>query len=527
MMLMCVTTVYLATLVMEQPTTARVVAAGLVAGLAVSSKYNALPIAVVPALACLLSRRCSPPRLVMGLIAPAVGFCIGTPYALIQVPEFLDGLAFEIRHYGVLGHGFATVEPGWPHARAFLGWMLNVAAGLLPTVMGLAGAALLMGRHLGVGLLVLFFPVCFLLLMSSQRVAFFRNMLVMIPFFCILAVWAAERAVGWTTRLAWPARSAKMALAPVLVLIISAQPLALAVADWRDRAGAAPESRILASQWLKETAAAFSDTAIAAELQFPYPVYAARGVTRMPTAEIDPVRLFLDGFDRIVAGPAFDPVRNRELMLTERIFPGQQEAQRIRSNPETRVYVLPYLLAHTTTIRSHVEGDPHYSVAPPTFTDESVMPLFGEDWSCAPKDRSDGSATPSRDDCLIPSRLARIVLDRGAVTTAVARGDDIVVTLDLRTPWPSQSCTLELPGWTSPDICAELEPGRWERRSATVPAGVVSGENPFWIRLAHVHSPSSQSGSEDRRRLGLWVRAVALSAQRGETPQDESGSQLE
>ena len=219
---MCVTTIYLAMRAMAEPTVSRIVATGLVAGLAVSSKYNALPIVAIPALACLLSGRYSMAGLTAAIVTPAVGFFVGTPFALVRLPQFLDGMAFEIRHYGILGHGFATIEPGWPHATTFLGWMRNFAAGQLVTLLGSVGAALLVLWRWRVGLLVLFFPICFLLLMVSQRVAFFRNMLVMIPFFCILATWSAERATRWLAGLPWASGRAGMALATVLVLMISA-----------------------------------------------------------------------------------------------------------------------------------------------------------------------------------------------------------------------------------------------------------------------------------------------------------------
>ena len=91
MMLMCLTAVYLAVRTMATPTVGWIIATGIVAGLAVSSKYNALPIAAIPALACLLSRRFSAAGLAAALVAPVVGFCVGTPFALVQLPEFLDG----------------------------------------------------------------------------------------------------------------------------------------------------------------------------------------------------------------------------------------------------------------------------------------------------------------------------------------------------------------------------------------------------------------------------------------------------
>ena len=261
-----------------------------------------------------------------------------------------------------------------------------------------------------------------------------------------------------------------------------------------------------------------SDVAIAAELHLPPADYAARGVTRVSTSDIDPVSLFLAGFGRIVVGPEFDPGRMRGLMPTERVFPGQREPQGIPINPEVTIYRLPDALAHADQIRSEVKSEPRYSVRPPTFAAESAIPVFNGDWGCAPKDAADESATLRREDCLVPSRIARIVLNRETVATALARGGDVVVTLELRTAWPSQSCTLELPGWTSPDLCAGLEPGRWERRSATVPAEVLAGQNALSIIVGEVHSPSSQSGSKDVRILGLWVRAVALSTARRNAP---------
>ena len=375
MMLMCLTAVYLAVRTMATPTVGWIIATGIVAGLAVSSKYNALPIAAIPALACLLSRRFSAAGLAAALVAPVVGFCVGTPFALVQLPEFLDGMAYEIRHYGILGHGSATVEPGWPHATVFMTWMRDGAVGLLPTVMGLVGGGLLMWKHPRVGMLVLFFPMGYLLLMVGQRVGLMRNMLVMIPFFCILAAWTAELAVRSMSGLAWVPRRIAAVLAPAVVLVISAQSLAGAVGERNDRSTAAPDSRELLSQWLEKTSDPTSDIAIAAELQLPPAAYAASGVTRIRTDEIDPVRLLLDGFDRVVVGPEFDSDGKGAMMLPEVIVPGQQKRQRVPRNPEITVYVLPDVLAEAESVHSYVASTPLLSVSPTTLIDESTIAL--------------------------------------------------------------------------------------------------------------------------------------------------------
>ena len=116
---MCLLTIWLSLRVLEQPTVARAALAGLAGGLAVSSKYNAIPVVVVPVLAVFLSGRLSAGTLVAALGLPAVGFVAGTPYALINLPAFLDGMAYEVNHYAIRGHGGATVESGWLHAARF------------------------------------------------------------------------------------------------------------------------------------------------------------------------------------------------------------------------------------------------------------------------------------------------------------------------------------------------------------------------------------------------------------------------
>ena len=133
----CLLCVWLSLRVMENPTASRAALAGLAAGLAVTSKYNALPIVAAPLLACVLSGRCNLRAVTAVLGFSVVGFLIGTPYALLAVSDFLNGMAQEIVHYGIRGHGSATVEPGWPHAQRYLGWMMGPGGGV----------ALTTGRH--------------------------------------------------------------------------------------------------------------------------------------------------------------------------------------------------------------------------------------------------------------------------------------------------------------------------------------------------------------------------------------------
>ena len=467
MAFLCLATVWLAWRAMEQPTVGRAALAGLVAGLAVSSKYNALPVVLVPALACLLSHRISSRAVTASLLTPVVGFLAGTPYALLAFPAFLDGVAFELVHYAILGHAQATVEPGWPHAWAFLNWMVRSGGGAALSAFGLAGVGLLLATRWRSGLVLLAFPAGFLLLMLNQRVAFFRNMLVTIPFACILAAWALERLaarVGTTGGSPWIARATA---GPVLVAVLAAQPLAQAVRE-RHETLTMPESRREVSAWLAAAHVRLSDTAIAADLHLPPQDYSAPGTTRAGTAFLtDPVRMFLDGYDRVVVGPNVERL-DASRARTEKTFPGERHLATVPRNPEVTIYHLPALLAYAGEVRARVTNDPRFSVAPPG---------------------------------VVRSRVARLLLSN---QPPPSREGPLEVVLKIRTPWTSQSCTLELRTWRSRDLCHGLEPGRWERRTATLPSGrLLDKQDAIWVIVGHVHAG-------DRGRLGIEIESLSF-----------------
>ena len=107
---------------------------------------------------------------------------------------------------------------------------------------------------------MLAFPMAFAVLMFNQRIAYFRNMLVLIPFFAVAAAWAAERLAKHVSRQSWMPSGGR-AVMPVLVFVLLAQPAVMAINLWRET-GTAPESRHLVSAWLAEAANPETETAI-------------------------------------------------------------------------------------------------------------------------------------------------------------------------------------------------------------------------------------------------------------------------
>ena len=156
--------------------------AGLVAGLATSTKYNAalLIIPLTAAAATAPGHRWKLAALAWG--AMGIGFLAGTPFAILDPIQFVTDFRYELGHLAQ-GHHI-DVGVGWSHHALVtlpdaLGWPLYVI-GALALVMSLVANPRLS--------LVLFsFPLVYFLAIGRGHTAFYRYMLPVLPFLCIAA----------------------------------------------------------------------------------------------------------------------------------------------------------------------------------------------------------------------------------------------------------------------------------------------------------------------------------------------------
>jgi 4-amino-4-deoxy-L-arabinose transferase-like glycosyltransferase len=224
--------------------------AGLIIGLACSTKYSAYPIAVV-LLASIVGRwwtrrDVSLSVVVVAGLSAAAGFLIGTPYALIDVPNFLNGVAYEVRHNIVLGHtGYEGNSFVWYMTR-LLGsserWitLLSVAALILATVR----------RQWRVWWLAAF-PIAYLLVMSRNLVRFERYLVPMIPFLAMLSGYVLAAAIE-KAQVRWPQTIGRRVIVGTVLLgallLIVGEPLIRTV-QYDGRLHAA-DVRTQAREWL-------------------------------------------------------------------------------------------------------------------------------------------------------------------------------------------------------------------------------------------------------------------------------------
>lgn len=228
----------------DRPTPAGFALAGLLAGLAASTKYNALLLAV----AVLASQwralrdggRIDARVPVFGLSMLA-GFVAGTPYALIDRAQFWRDATSEAVHLQA-GHGI-RLAIGWKHHLLVslwhgLSWPLLFAA--------VAGACWMLLRARRRGVLLLAFPVVYYAVAGRGYTVFARYMVPMVPFLCVTAAYFVMALARLAVR-----RHGRVRLEGIATVLTFAIALPSAVQAMRyDGLLARTDSRVLAAEWI-------------------------------------------------------------------------------------------------------------------------------------------------------------------------------------------------------------------------------------------------------------------------------------
>lgn len=171
--------------------------AGLAAGLAGATKYNGAVAIIMPLIAHILATPWGEwgwlnGRLFLSLGGFLLGFFGGNPFALGNLPDFLNGLALVLHHYGTEQPGFE----GTGNWRWYSGVLLSSAdaPAVLVGVLGLAG---LVWKDWRKGLLLAAFPILYFLMVSRFVVRFERNLVPLVPFLALGGGWLLDAGAGW------------------------------------------------------------------------------------------------------------------------------------------------------------------------------------------------------------------------------------------------------------------------------------------------------------------------------------------
>lgn len=218
--------------------------AGLMAGLAASTKYNAGMVVVSVAAAHWIQNGglvgSLRPRPLAGLslaaTAALVGFVIGTPYSVLDFAAFRGGFLSQLDLGGSAWSGQSAEATAWQ----FLAGAVH-GGGAVVALLALVGViGILVGSRAQAALL-LSFPLCYFGFMSAMDLFFVRWVVPVIPF---VALWVAR---GVETVLPWvPGRKQSLVAASLLVLALLQPTLYSLRLDWLAHQ---KDTRQIANEW--------------------------------------------------------------------------------------------------------------------------------------------------------------------------------------------------------------------------------------------------------------------------------------
>jgi 4-amino-4-deoxy-L-arabinose transferase-like glycosyltransferase len=224
------------------------IGAGFVCGLAASTKFTGalliVPLLVVPLLCVRQLDDVLRWRVIGGPLAMATGFLVSTPYALLDMPKFVQFTAYVLAVYNRAGYD--VLGSTWRWQLDYLFTDRNAALAY-PAAAGLLISLFRWGRR---GWIVNSFALVVLLTALTTGVRESRTWLPLAPVACVWAALALETALLWLRR-RWPGRPAdQAAVYGILLLLVLLALVGRSAQAVRNLRG--PDVRALVAAWIED-----------------------------------------------------------------------------------------------------------------------------------------------------------------------------------------------------------------------------------------------------------------------------------
>ena len=449
----------------------------LTSGLAVSSKYNALPVLILPVLAVLNKGNFTAAKVFTALLLPWAAFLAASPFIIAEIPLFLNNLAYEVWHYGVEGHEGHSAEPGIAQLLFFINNLCSYTLGLITTLLTATGIILAAYYYRQKSIALGVFALLFFALLISQKANFDRNLLLVLPVLAVFAGVCFQKLQEYT-------QSTQLVLPLVAVFLL--QPSYLSVEIFKNSFSV--DSRQEVYEYVRNLKPE-KDLALHGDLQLPLFVHyergqkkiSRRGIERVNFEEGDALKYYLQGFDQFVIGP------NNNLNPAE-LF--------IFSNPEfiagdptrgLRVLVNPMVAIFTANIDDIIKNAALPVVL--NYSTDNVKGLKAE-----MRDQRCQITVPSvnEDYFWINSRLTP--LDLSACQDTADK-----LHLEVMSPWAGQKFGL-INLKTEKEFTTTTKVGEFQEYIFDLKE---ISKAPTYLYIDQIHSPQSYGFSADSRRLGL------------------------
>lgn len=454
--------------------------AAVVAGLTVSTKYNALPILLVPMMAALSSSAIGLGGAVVALVISTVSFFLGSPFIFKHLDLFLDQFAYEIWHYKIAGHQGHTGTPGISQLLFFVQWFGTTAVGWGIVALSALGSLLIFRVSKKAAATILVFPLVYLWFMSGQRANFTRNMLVMVPFLAVL----------FGVALQWAQDRAKVLFILLAAVGFGAMMPAFSTEILRP-AVAATESRLELGTLIQEKQ--LQNVAVTSDLQLAPGLLRERKLSEVAPS-LDAPAAQLQGFEYLVSTRA-SATKN---FTTLHVAGSQEPGARIVRDP--KLFIVALNTAPLTSEQKRMMAER---------SDISTVILRHTDdqFTCQ---------TSSEKHCWLQSRIAKVSIPD--ITSDHAFGGIngfATLELELMTPWAENQLLVA----SFRDFLADvpLPPlkatGVFEKITVKLPYQELKDEHGFFLTIPKLANPRVEGLSTDDRRLGVAIRSVKVLAQ--------------
>jgi hypothetical protein len=255
------------------------IAAGVLSGLAIATKFALFWTPLIPVVAVLLGKREWRDRVWpdLGVLAISVAgaFVVTEPYAILEPGRFLAGVGSEVSHYLFLGH------PGQDGSHGKFAQLAQVGRGLAESfgpgwlsygvlLLSLAGAVSLVTRQWKIATLLTGWVLWQLVFLSQQVVFFERSLLPMLPALAVLAAVGLDSLVRLAQHQSRTTESRKDTVGLVVTSVICLAFLPILFTQFQEARGAlnVRDTRSLATEWLVEHVKPGEQVAISNQLPF-------------------------------------------------------------------------------------------------------------------------------------------------------------------------------------------------------------------------------------------------------------------
>jgi 4-amino-4-deoxy-L-arabinose transferase-like glycosyltransferase len=284
---------------------------GLLAGLSVAAKYNSWTIIVLPLLGHLLNKNKSDlfsVNVLFLFVTIPLGFLLGCPYAIGDLPAFLKDAGWEVFHYTNYGEKTTLLQQVVFYYHGFCEdrWAMGGGGGVGTFMLYSAFLGMISGFFVNwrVHILLLSYPIAFLLYMSTMQLNYMRNMTAVNAFLLIFAGLFISQTINFVFKFIKKLNISYIYKKIIFVVLIIAflispfyKALKLSVDSYKAR-----DSRVLTVEWLAKNVKQPEKVAFVNELRWFRPDLDKLNFEHILIGQLEkePVWYWNEGFDYIV-----------------------------------------------------------------------------------------------------------------------------------------------------------------------------------------------------------------------------------